>query len=263
MRTYGKRGGWVALAPVLCMASTAAAVPLTDNVAPTQAGLTAGLVALDLSGIITGLTTNNSLASNFVAPGNAYSGSLTTTVYGNVGTPGQSLDTVLIVYEFTGNGPSGIDSFTFGVDSGINLDFGDLLAATHGTIGDLTSVGQVSPIVDLIDNSGVPANDLMVFDFLPNNDSLGGAGGTETFAWYIMAGGDVAINIVDVESRDFGAVTFQSLSLVNNPGQPDLNVPTPGSIALLMGGVGLQARRRRSVCVKSSDRAALCGWRCE
>ena len=121
----------------------------------------------------------------------------------------------------------------------------DLLAATHGSIGDLTSPGQASPLVDLLDNSGVPANDTMVFDFLPTADVLGGPGTTETFSWYIMSSADVAINLVNVEVRDFGAVTFQSLSLVSNPGQPDLNVPAPGSIALLLGATGLMARRRR------------------
>ena len=131
MMRYGISGG-VGLAPVLLMASTASAVPLTDNAAATEAELMTGLVGLDLSSIVSGLTTNNSITTNFVAPGNAYSGSMTASVYGNVDTPGTSLDTVLIVYEFTGNGPSGIDSFTFGVDSGVNLDFGDLLAAVFG-----------------------------------------------------------------------------------------------------------------------------------
>ncbi len=245
MRSFGALSGVVAAAPFVLMVGTAGAAPITNNAVPTAATVTSGLVALDLTGIIPGLTTSNSLTTNFNAPGGAYSGSLTASVFGNVGAPGSGLNTVVIVYEFTGNGPSAIDQFEFGVNDGANLDYDDLLAATQGSIGDLTTVAQGSPNVDLFDNSGIPDNNTMVFDFLSGGDTLGGPGSTETFGWYIQTSGAVAINMVDVEVRNFGAVTFQSLSLVNIPGQPDLNVPAPGSAALLLGVFGVAARRRR------------------
>lgn len=245
MRSLGVFQGVAAASPFVLLIGSAEAVPITDNAVATQASVTSGLVALDLSGIIPGLTTTSSLTSNFVAPGGAYTGSLTASVFGNVGAPGVGLNSVVIVYEFVGNGPSGIDQFEFGLNNGANLDFGDLLAATHGTIGDLTTVGQSSALVDLFDNSGVPENNTMVFDFLTSSDTLGSPGVTESFGWYIQTDGNVAINLVNVEARNFGAVTFQSLSLVDIPGQADLNVPAPGSAALMLGVFGLAARRRR------------------
>lgn len=245
MRNFGAIGGGAAIALLGMTAGNATAVTLTDNAVANETDVTTGLVALDLSGIVPGLTTNNSYSTSFSAPGGAYTGTLTATVFGNVSTPGSSLNSVAIVYEFIGNGPSGIDMFEFGLNNGSNLDYSDLLAATHGTIGDLTTVGQGSPMVELFDNSGVPDNNNMIFDFLGGGDALGSPGTTESFGWYIQTTGDVAINFVDVEVTDFGAVTIQTLSLVDIPGQPDLNVPAPGSAALLVGAFGLAARRRR------------------
>ncbi len=178
---------------------------------------------------------------NFSAPLGAYSGTLTARVFGNQGTPGTGLNDVLVIYEFTGNGPDAIDEFEFGIDSGASLDFSDLLSATQGTIADL-SVGQGSPLVEL--TSGVATNTTLNFGFLAAGDALGGPALTETFGWYIRSGGDVQVNIVDVVARDFGNVTIQSLALVDIPGQPDLNVPGPGAAALL-GVAGVMGLRRR------------------
>jgi len=238
--------GFVCAAPFFVLASAASAVVVTDNAVATQADLLTGFVALDLSGIIPGLTVANSLTSNFTAPGSAYTGSLTASVYGNVANPGASLDTVLMIYEFTGNGPSGIDQFAFGIDSGTNLDFNDLLNSTQGSIGDSTSAGQGSPTVDLVDNSSSSSNDTLTFGFIAGGDTLGANGQTETFGWYILSSADIAINMVDVEVTDFGAVVTQSLGIVNNPGQPNLNVPAPGSVTLILGAFGLINRRRRT-----------------
>ncbi|MEC9372548.1 MAG: PEP-CTERM sorting domain-containing protein [Planctomycetota bacterium] len=223
-------------------AMSASAVVITDTPAATEAGLLTGLVPLDLSSVVvSGLTTSNSLSVNFTAPLGAYSGTLTARVYGNQGTPGTGLNDVLVIYEFVGNGPDMIDEFEFGVDSGASLDFSDLLSATQGTIQDL-SVGQGSPLVEL--TNGVATNTTQNFGFLAAGDGLGGPATTESFAWYIRSGGDVQVNLVDVVARDFGNVTVQSLALVDIPGQPDLNVPAPGALALL-GAAGVMGLRRR------------------
>lgn len=246
---------WTRIACVGCAMGafgfSAGAATITDNGVASVNDVTAGLVALDLTGVaaLTGsLTTNNSYEANFTANTNAYTGRLTATVYGNVSAPSTALDTVLIVYEFVGNGPSAIDLFEFGINSGVSLDYGDLLAATHGTIADLTTVGQASPVVDL--NQNVGSNDTMLFNFGTTGNSLGGPALTETFAWYVLSnpagnGGNVAINFVDVEATDFGGAYFQTLAFVSNPGQPDLNVPAPGAAALLGLGLAAGARRRR------------------
>ncbi len=237
--------GAAVAAPVLAIAASSSAVVITNNAVATEAAAIGSLVALDLSSIVTGLTTTNTLSSIFNAPGGSYSGTLTASVYANVSTPGSALTTTLIIYSFSGNGPSAIDQFSMGRDSNSNLDFADLASATQGSIGDLTSIGQGSPVVELIDNSALPTNDLFNFNFLPGGDPLGGPGSTELFGWYIQTTGAVSINVIDVLVTDFGGVTTQTLGLVKIPGQPDLNVPAPGSAMFLIGMVGIASRRRR------------------
>ena len=106
------------LATVAC-ASSASAVIIGDTNVGTRAGLLAsnGLVPLDLSGTIAGLTTSNSYTQNFVSPTSAYTGSLQVEVFGNVGAPGLALNQVMMIYTMTGDGPSGIDLFQMGVDT--------------------------------------------------------------------------------------------------------------------------------------------------
>ena len=229
----------------LAYATSASAVIITDNSVPTRAGLLAsnGLVPLDLSGLIGGLTTNNSYTQNFSSPvPGAYTGSMSVEVFGNVSVPGVALNQVLMIYTMTGDGPSALDEFQLGVDSSTNLDYNDLLSAVHGTILDDTTAGQTSPQVELLDNAGT--NNTYTFDYLTAGDTLGGPGGSETLSWYVLSGADVAIDFIDVTISDFGSVTIQSLSLVDVPGLPDLNVPTPGA-ALLLSLAGVAGVRRR------------------
>lgn len=239
-RHFAVRSG-AALA-ALAMAAGAQAVIITDNPVATQAAAIGSLSTLDLSGVVSGLTTNNSYSENFAVA--AYSGTLSATVYGNAPVGSAALTEVLIVYRFVGNGPDGIDQFTFGLDSGANLDYGDYLAATHGSIGDLRTAGQSNPIVELNDN--VNTNDTFRFDFLGAGDRLGTIGVTETFGWYVRASGDIQIGFVDVLVTDFGSAFPRTLGLVNVPGQPDLNVPGPGAAALLGLGALVAGRRRRA-----------------
>ena len=222
-------------------AAQAAPVPLTINNVANQSSVTGGLVGLDISGVVTGLSSSNSLTQNFTGPGGAYTGTLTAEVFGNVGAPGGGLNTVVIVYTFTGNGPSGIEKFAFG-GAGNALDLNDLANATHGNIADGTSAGQTADSVTLLDNSSVPAAD--TFNF--NSDNLGGVGSTETYSWYVMTDGNVQIGKTQVEVTNFGAVTFDMLTLVDIPGQPDLGiVPLPSAAGLGLAGMAIIGVRRR------------------
>jgi len=232
------------LATVVC-ASSASAVIIGDTSVATRAGLLAsnGLVPLDLSGILTGLTTTNSYSQNFVSDiAGAYSGTLSVEIFGNVGSPGLALNQVMMIYTMTGNGPDGIDTFEFGVDSSTNLDFNDLLSATQGTILDQTSAGQAAPVTELFNNLGT--NNVFTFDYQAGGNTLGAPSQTDVHSWYVLGGADVAIDFVDVNIRDFGLAQVQSLSFVDVPGLPDLNTPTPGAVALF-GIAGLAGVRRR------------------
>lgn len=249
---------------VLTLAGFALAGPITNNAVSSRAALGVGglFQTLDLSALnyLTGsLTTSNSYSQTFTGPGGNYSGRLTVEVFGNVATPGPGLSDLLLIYTFTGDGApvtrvNGAESFEFGVDTSVEVDFAALTAATHGRINSESSLqfGQLDPAVDL--NDFVSGNDTWKFDYNPAGGSgrlveLGGntasaPGATETYTWYVRSTGDVALNFVDVRITDFGAVTIKSLALVNNPNQPDLTVPGPGAAAL-MGLAGLVGLRRR------------------
>jgi hypothetical protein len=147
---------------------------------------------------------------------------------------------VVLKYTFVGNGPQGIDTFDFGLDDGTVLDYGDLQAATHGRINALSSAGQLTPGVT-IDNSG---NTTLDFSFAASADTLGSAGVTETFTWYVAASGAVKVNVVDVSIADFQGTTAKALSLTTTIGQQDLDLPAPG-VFTGIAGLGLLGLRRR------------------
>jgi hypothetical protein len=254
-----------ASALVLAAVGSASAAIVTNNQVASRSSLGVGttLSPLDISalpylnGSLTGI---NSYSQNFVGPGGNYSGRLGVEVFGNVSEPGAGLSDLLLVYTFVGDGApfnraNGAETFTFGVDTSVEIDYATLSTATHGKIVSDTAVqsGQLEPEITL--NDFVSGNDTFGFDFSPGSTTgrvaeLGGntaanPGSTETFTWYVRTTGNVQLNFVDVRITDFGAVTIRSLALVNNPGQPNLSVPAPGfaAVAGLAGLMGLRRRR--------------------
>lgn len=255
--------GIIASAIVLAVAGSASAAIVTNNSVASRSSLGVGttMSPLDISALpyISGLSGINSYSQTFTGPGGNYSGRLGVEVFGNVSTPGAGLNDVLLVYTFVGDGApvtraNGAETFTFGVDTSVEIDYAALTSATHGRIDSDTAVqsGQLEPEVTL--NDFVSGNDTFAFDFSPGSvvgriAELGGntasnPGATETYTWYVRTTGNVQLNFVDVRITDFGSVTIRSLSLVNNPGQPNLNIPAPG-IAAFAGVAGLLGLRRR------------------
>lgn len=250
---------------VLAASSAASAFTPTNNIVPDRATLGVGstMSPLDMSALpyLNGfLTTSNSYSQVFVGPSGNYSGTLKVEVFGNQGTPGPGLNDLLMIYTFTGDGApltraNGAEDFEFGVDTSVEIDYSDLVAATHGKISTETTlqVGQLDPLVTV--NDFVSSNDTFKFNYNPSNGSgraveLGGntasqPGASENFSWYVRTNGNTAINFVDVRIADFGFVTIRSLSFVNNPGQPDINIPAPAAMGLLGLGALAAGRRRR------------------
>jgi len=240
---HGYVRGLVLVAVVGAVASHASAGVITNNAVSGLSDVTTGLVALDLSSVIAVAPGTNSVTTNF-SNGGLFSGTLTATVYGNVGAPGTSLTNIVIVYEFVSTGGfTPIEGFEFGVDSGSNIDFLDIQNATQGAILGETTGGQSSPFVTLNDNSVSLSNDTLLFDFATAGDALTAG---EKLTWYMSSSAAVALNFVDVNVTDFGGTLTQTLAFVTGTGQPDLNVPAPGAAALLAMGLGVATRRRRA-----------------
>jgi len=239
------RRGFASAALLAIGSMSAHATAIFDLTVSNQSEVIGGLVPLDLSSVVgsIGGANNNVWSQNFTSsvPG-AYTGTLTATVYGNVGAPGASLTDIAIIYEFVGNGPSAIDQFQFGIDGGASLDFDDTLRGTHGTVLELTTPGQLSPLVVLANGGG--SNNTLTFDFAAAGDPLG-TGGTQSLGWYVSNDAAVQINLVDVVITDFGNATAQTLAFTDIPGQPDIGVPAPGAIALFGMGLAAASRRRR------------------
>jgi hypothetical protein len=230
--------------------------PVNNSVATRGSlGIGSSLVPLDISGLgyLNGVINDgtNAYIQNYTGAGSNFTGTLRAEVFGNVSLPNSaSLNDVMIVYTFVGNvAPVGSETFDFGVDSSTQIDFSRLAAATHGRIDADTAVevGQLDPVVTLFDNVG--SNDTFFFNWnsAGGSSSVNRLGGSqaEVFTWYVRTTGDVKLNFVDVRITDFGSVTIRSLALVDNPGQPDLNVPAPGVATLLVSAFGVMGMRRR------------------
>lgn len=244
------------VAAVLVACGTATATTITNNpvadfsALETQVGST--LVPIDLTAqpitSVSGLNAqNNVLVSNFavmIASTTVYTGTLTSEVLANTGTAGPGVTDVVIKYTFEGNGPQGIDAFTMGVNTGTSLDYTDLSGATQGVITNVTTGGQVAPLVNLVASPDV----LLDFDFNTAGDTLGAPSTTEDLVWYVHAPtGAVQVNVIDVVVTDSGSADIKALGFTTDfPGQHDLDVPAPGATALLglAGVVGIRRRRR-------------------
>jgi len=231
------------------IASSAQGVIITDNQIATESGLTTGLVPFDLTSVVDSglstLDTPNSLTTNFtsnsnIGPSPAYTGSLTARVFANQSAPGLGVNDVVIVYTMTNDDTSldSLDTIDMGINGGDSLDFNDLFNATQGSIVDGTTGGLGIPEVDLISTGG---NALQIFNF-NTVDTLGPG---ESLSWYVRTDGAVKIDFIQYQATNFGIGNGFTLGLVEDINQPDLNVPSPGAIALAGVGAGLLGVRRR------------------
>ena len=237
---------------VLAFAGAAYAGNITDTPVASFANLQSAfaLQQIDLTGTnvspVAGLNAqSNVLVSPFTASP-FYSGTITSEIWANGAAPGPGVTDVVIKYTMTVNGViQGADLFEHGKNQGTNLDFAALQASVHGTIQDeVTPSYGFAPDVNLTGG----ANVVYSFDFLTGGDSLGGAGLSQTYSWYVRSPtGAVRVNTAQTVITD-GASASANILIFTTDGTPDddLNVPGPGSAALLGLGGLLAARRRRA-----------------
>jgi hypothetical protein len=239
-----------AIAAVMAGAGVASAaiVPISNSSINDFSALELGFTPtpIDLSSFtpaVLGSANNNALVSEFNT--GLYTGRLISEVFANVGSAGTGVQDVVIKYTMQVDAGSfdGLDFVAFGVNAGTNLDAQDLINATHGRVISESTVGQLDPAVSVDDASNV----VFEFNFAAVSDKLGGnpAAG-ETFTWYVRSDGAVKVNVVDVTFQDGIPSNGNALAFVDIDGQADLNVPAPGSVALLGLGGMVAARRRRN-----------------
>ena len=242
-----KRAFVVAL---IAFGGTAVAAPVTPPNIADESSITSleaslggiSLQPIDLSAQpispTTGLNAQNNVLTSAFSAAPFYTGTLTSEVLSNVSAPGVAVTDVVIKYTFqnTGTSVQAIDTFNFG--AGSTIDFADILNARQGRITSLTTHVPVPAVT--VDNG---ANTTYDFDFVATSALAPG----DQLVWYVAAGGDVRVNLVDVVVTDFSNATAKALIFTTTQGQDDLDVPTPGAAALAglaFGAAGLRRRRR-------------------
>ncbi|GAB4548824.1 MAG: hypothetical protein Tsb0013_09630 [Phycisphaerales bacterium] len=236
-----------AFAGVLVIGTAAVAqTPITNTPAADVAAL--GVTTpLNLSG--NGIGASGANFNQFVSTfadtvtGTIVNGTITSEVFANVAAPGTGLTDVVIKYTMTNTGLDFIDAFDFGVNGGQSLDAGDILRAQQGVLTNNTSAGVNDPAVSI---DTLAANPLWKFDF-PSGVIPDQLGPGETFSWYVKSDGDNALALVDVVVQNSVPAIGQAWAFVDaSAGQPDLNVPAPGAVALAAFGAAFATRRRRA-----------------
>ncbi|MFG0253123.1 MAG: PEP-CTERM sorting domain-containing protein [Phycisphaerales bacterium JB038] len=226
-----------AVVVALCLAVGAPALGYTRSDVSDLNALTSGLQVLDLSAL--GLT--NGMTIPFDGP--AYSGAITATVYGDSAIFTPDLTDVVVVYEFEGTGePTPIEAMEFAVNGGnIDLNFAELDGGVMGRIDSLSDVVLMDdPILTF--NPG-PANDSLLFDW--GTPGLGDVLVTEYYGWYTRTTGAIDLGLISVEVRNAGSTQTQTLGVIDDPSQPNLDVPAPGTLAVFGLAAGAMFKRRR------------------
>lgn len=232
--------------------SAVAQIDLDPGVDSTKSAQTTGLVGMDISSHVSGATASDLTMGGTVyeAPfadafgGIIVGGGIRTEVYANQSIPGLGVNEVLLVITMSGSGATPIEAMEFGVNTGVEIDFGKISAAAHGRLTDATTAGQQIPDVKLFDNIG--SNDTLVYDYTAGTAGADTLGTGESFTWYMRFNDpSISLEVVDVTITDGQVVSGKALLPVIGSGQDDLNVPTPGVLGAFAGAGLIGLRRRR------------------
>jgi len=177
-----------------------------------------------------------SLSDTFAAAG--YSGTIDSRVY----TQGSPITQVTFVWDvqITG-GFSDIEDMTISAAtaSDPDLDFSEIVGHLGlGYMTDLTVADCVPDEVDAVNNIEI---DTLTYKW----NTPGRPGNGERVILYLTTTGLVDIDTVIANLNDFGGTTADVLAPVDNPSDPDIGVPEPMTLSLMLAGGLFLCRRRR------------------